>query len=402
MSDGEGPVVGVTMVSHALFHGYELAIPVFVIVWLGVFPVSEAVLGVVIGAGYASIGLGAVPSGILSDAVGSDRLLIVALVGMGAGFLLVSVSTNVYVLALALVVWGAAASVHHPAGLSLLSRASTERGRAFAYHGAAGNVGTVIGPLVTAILLSLVSWRVTAALLVIPAIGGAIAATLLSFGGPTTDDGDGPPGRHGGSTVASVRGSTMSLFSGGFAMILTVVLLYGLYYRGILTFLPAMLTEFATLDAIGTYSRSVSPGEYVYAGLLAVGVVGQYAGGRLTDVVRSERALAAAFGLLFVVALAFVPAAHWGLLPLLVVCVVIGFAVYVTAPIYQVVIAEQVASDIHGLTYGYTYLAMFGIGALGATVAGTALAFAGPGTLFLILSGLAATGAILTVVVLWR
>lgn len=395
MASNEPRVLGVTMLSHALFHGYELAIPVFVVVWLDVFPVTEAVIGLVVGVGYAAIGVGAVPSGVLSDAFGSDRLLVLALGGMGLGFVLVSLSTNVIVLGFALVVWGAAASVHHPAGLSLLSRTETERGRAFAFHGAAGNVGTVLGPLAAAVLLSFVSWRTTAALLVLPAAAGVVLALLLLRDG--VGDVDHPSDTE--QNRSGLRVSSRRLFSGGFLVILSVVVLYGLYYRGILTFLPEILTAFAVFDVIRVFGRVVTPGEYVYAGLLAVGVVGQYAGGRLTDLVPSERALVAAFGLLVVVALAFVPAAQLGLLPLVIVCIAIGFAVYVTAPIYQVVIAERVTADIHGLTYGYTYLAMFGIGAIGATIAGAAIAYATIGTLFLVLAGLAGMAALISSVI---
>lgn len=115
-------VVGLTMVAHAAFHAYELAIPVFVVAWLDAFGISTATLGLVVGAGYALIGLGAVPGGLLSDRYGSTRLLVVSVGGMGAGFLLVGVAPSLLTLAVALVCWGGAASIYHPAGLSLLSR----------------------------------------------------------------------------------------------------------------------------------------------------------------------------------------------------------------------------------------------------------------------------------------
>lgn len=402
MDAEDRPVVGTTMLAHALFHGYELAIPVFVVVWLDVFPVSEGVLGVIVGAGYAAIGIGAVPSGVLADIYGSDRILVAALVGMGAGFLLVSVSTNVVVLAIALVLWGTAASVYHPAGLSLLSRATTERGTAFAYHGAAGNVGTVVGPLATAVLLSVLDWRAVAAVLVVPAFGGAVLAAHLSPNSSSRHLGGPPRGKRGAEGVASIRASTRTLFSGGFVIIFGIVLLYGLYYRGVLTFLPAILRDVTALDSVSLSGQSVSIGEYVYAGLLAIGVFGQYAGGRTTEVVRSEVVLVVAFVLLVVVALAFVPAAGVGVLPLLVVCAIMGFTIYVIAPVYQVTIAEYVTSDIHGLTYGYTYFAMFGVGALGASVAGATLAYASTTTLFVILGGLATTAAVVSGALLRR
>jgi len=388
-------VVAFTMVAHALFHAYELTIPIFVVVWLDAFPVSEALLGLVVGVGYAAIGLGAVPSGVLSDAYGSNRVVLGALLGMGAGFALVSVAPGVPVIALALVVWGAGASLYHPAGLSLLSRGVDQRGTAFAYHGAAGNVGTVLGPLAASVLLVFLHWRIVAALLVLPAAVGVGVGLHLSRDASPVDhraDGDGDEG----ATSGSFRADTRALFGAGFVLIFVVVLLYGLYYRGVLTFLPEILGEVPALDPVRVFGHTVSPGQYVYAGLLAVGVFGQYAGGRLTDAVRTERALVGAFGLLVVGALAFLPAAAAGVGPLLAVCGLLGFAIYVTAPIYQATIAEHVSNETHGLSYGYTYLGMFGIGALGAPLSGAALAFADTTALFLSLAGIAGVAGLLS------
>lgn len=393
MNGDDRPVVGYVMMAHALFHAYELSIPVFVVVWLETFAASEALLGLVVGVGYAAIGLGAVPSGVLSDAYGSARVVLVALLGMALGFGLMSVSPNVVVLALALGVWGTAASLYHPAGLSLVSRAVDERGAAFAYHGAAGNVGTVVGPLAASVLLVFFPWRAVAAVFVVPALVGAVVAVRFSLG--DTDEADDTAAET--PSLGGVRRDTRALFAGGFLVIVPAVLLYGLYYRGVLTFLPEILSGLSTLDPVTTFDFTVSPGQYVYAGLLAVGVGGQYVGGKLTTVVDTRYALVAAFGLLVVGALAFVPATAAGLVPLLAVCVLLGFAVYVTAPIYQATIAEAVDDDTHGLSYGYTYLGMFGVGALGAPLAGAALSYANTTALFVVLAGIAAMGGAVSV-----
>jgi MFS family permease len=302
-----------------------------------------------------------------------------------------------------------AASLYHPAGLSLLSRGVEARGTAFAYHGAAGNVGTVAGPLIASVLLVFLPWRVVAGLLVVPALVGAAVAVRLPLGERTTaetetgaDTGTMTEAETGRTSLGTVRRDTVALFTGGFLLIFPAVLLYGIYYRGALTFLPEILSGLPTLDPITAFGRTIRPGQYVYAGLLTVGVGGQYAGGRLTDVVETEYALVAAFGLLVLGALAFVPAATAGLVPLVAVCLLLGFAIYVTAPVYQATIAESVADDTHGLSYGYTYLGMFGIGALGAPLAGTALSHADPTTLFAVLAGIATLGGLVSVFLLVR
>jgi FSR family fosmidomycin resistance protein-like MFS transporter len=399
MNSTDWSVVKFTMVGHALFHAYELSIPVFIIIWLDVFTTTEALIGLIVGVGYAAIGIGAVPSGILSDKYGSSRVILVALLGMGFGFGLISISPNIVILALALAIWGISASLYHPAGLSLLSRSIEDRGTAFAYHGVAGNVGTILGPLLISILLIFLPWRSVAALSVVPALVGVSIAFKL----PLKE----------GKAVESTKSKTpvwkelyedtQVLLVSGFPIIISAVLLYGLYYRGTLTFLPEILLGIPILNQITLFGYTLNPSQYIYTALLTAGVGGQYAGGRLTDVVEAEYALIMAFVSLVVCALAFIPALASGFISLLIMCLLIGFVIYVTAPIYQAVIAEYAANSTHGLSYGYTYLGMFGIGALGAPLAGTAVSYTSPRVLFLTLAGIAGLAGIMSIYLLaWK
>lgn len=411
MNRNDRAIVGFTMLAHAMFHTYELAIPIFVTVWLDAFAVTEATLGLVVGAGYALIGLGALPSGVLADAYGSKTLVLGSTAGMGGGFLLVGLSPNVAVLGAALILWGAGASLYHPAGLSLLSRGTENRGTAFAYHGAAGNVGTVVGPLAAAVLLAVLDWRLVAVLFVAPALVAGAIAFRLSFDERAATEGDvaadGDPGRttetDGGlGSFRELARDSRRLFTRGFVVLFAIIMLYGLYYRGVLTFLPEILGGLPMFDPVTVFDRSFAPSRYVYAGLLSVGVFGQYAGGKVSDMIETEYALVTTFAALVVAALLFVPASVAGVAPLLAVCGLLGFFVYVAAPVYQATIADYVTADSHGLSYGFTYLAMFGIGALGAALAGTVLTYAGSGTLFVALAGLATLAALLSVYFLVR
>ncbi|WP_458189011.1 MFS transporter [Haladaptatus sp. NG-WS-4] len=412
MKRNDRAIVGFTMLAHAMFHTYELAIPIFVTVWLDAFATTEATLGIVVGAGYALIGLGALPSGILADAYGSKRLVLSSAAGMGGGFLLLSLAPNVAVLGTALVLWGAGASLYHPAGLSLLSRGTENRGTAFAYHGVAGNVGTVVGPLAAAVLLTYFDWRLVAGMFVVPAVVAGTIAFRLSFDERAAIDdaevaADGDPGQtveaDGGlGSLQDLVSDSRLLFTRAFTVVFAIIMLYGLYYRGILTFLPEILGGLQMFEPVSFAGRSFQPSRYVYAGLLFVGMFGQYTGGKVSDLVETEHALVVTFGALVIAALLFVPASAAGVVPLLAVCVLLGFFVYVAAPVYQATIADYVTADSHGLSYGFTYLAMFGIGALGAAMAGTVLTYAGSGALFVTLATLALLAGLLSVYLLVR
>jgi MFS family permease len=375
MNRNDRNLTAFAMLGHSMFHTYELVIPIFVTVWLDGFSVTTATLGLVVGAAYALTGVGALPSGLLADRYGGKRLVVVCMAGMGGGFLLVSAAPNVAVLAVGLLVWGAAASIYHPAGLTLLSRGATERGTAFAYHGMAGNVGVATGPLLGAVLLSFFGWRTVAVLLVIPLVVAITVALRLDF-----EEGAGAEARGSDATESSVDSlasfvvESRRLFVGGFVLVFLVGNLYGLYYRGAFTFLPDILAGLPLFEPATLWGRRVEPSQYVYSGLLILGGLGQFAGGKLVDRVQAEYALVGTFAALVVVAVAFVPAANAGLGPLLVAAGLLGFLVFMEAPINQEVISRHVPADVRGLSFGYTYVAVLGVGALGAAVAGVVLA----------------------------
>jgi MFS family permease len=418
-----------------MVHTYELSIPIFVSIWLVEFSavdlgftqvgVTTATLGVVVTAGYGLFGAGALPSGVLVDRVGSRRLIRACLFGMAASFLLLAVAPGLVAVTLALLVWGIAASVYHPAGLALLSKGVEERGTGFAYHGIAGNIGQGGGPLVTTLLLLFLDWTLVAALLAVPALVAGLYASRAEFDEtaavtPSTDGGEdasvdgGSKATSGVDSLADFRTESLRLFTGGFVLVFVVALCSGLYYRGFLTFLPGVLSSVPGFEpfplsavlpaelarAIGGGSQLVRPERYFYAGLLVVGVFGQYAGGKLSDRIDVEKGIVGGFGMLALLALVFLPVADTGVAPLVVLGAVIGFFLFFVQPFYQATVAEYSPADARGLSYGYTYLGVFGVGALGGTVAGVVLTYAAPAELFVVLAGIAvvATGLGLSLV----
>lgn len=395
MGPNDRALVKFTSLAHALFHTYELSIPLFIGVWMAEFGVSAAVIGVVVGAGYGLIGVGSPASGVLADRFGSRSLILVSVAGMGFGFGLVVFARGIISLAVAVLVWGAFASLYHPAGLSLISRTADARGTVFAYHGAGGNVGTAVGPLVTALLLLVVDWRLAAGVLAASAILLGLVGLRIEFSHEPIDAGETTsPTEELRRTIRDSR----ALFATAFSVAFVAVLLYGTYYRGLLTFLPDVLADTPVLTPVELLGWEVQPSQYVYTALLTVGIGGQYAGGKLTDRIPSTTALFGSFATLVILALLFPPASAAGTLPLVVICLLLGFFVYGTAPIYQVVVAEQVADDAHGLSYGFTYLAMFGVGALGASLAGFVLTHATSTELFVVLAAVAGLGGVFVVV----
>ncbi|MFO7926192.1 MFS transporter [Natronomonas sp.] len=174
MNGNDRSILSITMLGHGMVHMYELAIPIFITVWIADLGVGSATLGIAVTVGYALYGVGAAPSGIVTDAYGSKRLLVVCLLGMGASFGLLALVDDLPGVTTALAGWGLAASIYHPAGLRLISTGVTERGAGFGYHGIAGNVGIALGPLVATTLLIVFEWRFVAAAMAVPAFAAAV------------------------------------------------------------------------------------------------------------------------------------------------------------------------------------------------------------------------------------
>lgn len=369
-------IAGFTMTGHSLVHWFETSIPIFLVVWLAEFDVSVALLGVVVALGYAPFGLGALPGGILADVYGPNRLVLWCLGGMSLSFLVLSIAPNIYAIAVGLMLWGVAASVYHPAGLSLISTGVEERGTVFAWHGIAGNVGIALGPFVAATLLIFLDWQLVAALLAIPGLVAAVYGLSADFdrrGAARTDEEAAADER--ALSASELFGQSRVLFASAFALVFAIVTFEGLFYRGVLTYLPEILHGLPAMDVVELSAdlRGIEPADYIYVGFLVVGMAGQYAGGKLTDRIPAERGLLAIFGVLALLALAFIPVTGMGLGPLLALCAMLGFFLFAIQPFYQNAVAVHTPSDTRGLSYGYTYLGEFGLGSASIAIGGFVL-----------------------------
>ena len=402
MDDNDRSILGFVMVGHAMVHVCELSIPILMTIWLLEFSTNAAVLGWAVAVGYGLFGAGALPGGLLADRFGSRTLVSACLAGMGLAFLALSLAPGVAGVTVAVALWGVAASVYHPAGLTLISNGVRERGRGFAYHGMAGNAGIAGGPLVTALLLLAFDWRTVTAALAAPALFFAVVGFRTEFDPTAAVDLAGGEDRSTPDSVAGFVGETRRLFTVGFLLVFAVVSLNGLYYRGVLTFLPELLGEFLAVGDPAPFLDPASPvaeefdlAQYLYAGLLTVGIGGQYLGGRLTDAVEPDRGLVGMLAALTVVALTFVPAAAAGVAGLLAVSVALGVVLFGIQPLSQATIAKYSRPEARGLSFGYTYLAIFGVGALGAAIAGAVLTYAPPPAMFAVLASFSAVAGLL-------
>ena len=399
MDDNDRSIAVFTMLGHGLVHWFEMSIPIFLVAWRGAFDVSLVLVGLVVALGYAPFGIGALPGGVLADRYGPRRVILACFAGMTGSFLLLAVASSMPAIAVALLLWGAAASVYHPAGNALISTGARRRGTVFAYHGMAGNVGIALGPFTAATLLIFLDWSVVAALVALPGLAAAAYAWRVSFD-PTaaTDDADAGAGTP--LSLSTFLDNSRRLLASAFLVVFVLVTFEGLFYRGILTFLPEILQDLEAIEGVTAGLAGIEPGDYIFVGLLVVGVLGQYVGGKLTERVAVERGLVLMFGTLATLAVVFVPVAALGLAPLLVLCGVLGFFLFAIQPFYQVAVALYTPADTRGLSYGYTFLAEFGFGAASVAIGGFVLGQYTLGAFFFVLAGFAVVGGLLALLLL--
>ena len=398
LNTNDRSIAGFTMAGHSLVHWFETSIPIFLVVWLAEFDVSVALAGIIVAFGYALFGLGALPAGVLVDRYGPKRLILLCLVGMSASFLVLALSMSIYAVAVGLVCWGVTASVYHPAGLALISTGVEERGTVFAWHGIAGNAGIALGPFAAATLLFLVDqWQLVAAILAVPGFIAAAYGLQADFD-PTAAESEADAEANDALSLGEFLTNSRVLFTSAFAVVFDIIAVEGLYYRGMLTYLPEILHGLPAIGDItlSTNLEGISPGDYIYVSLLVVGMAGQYVGGKLTDRIRSERGLIAIFAVLCVLALAFVPIMSMGLVPIVLYCIVLGFFLFATQPLYQDAVAVHTPARARGLSYGYTYVGKFGIGPVSIAIGGFILGGFSTALFFGVLAAFAFGGMALT------
>lgn len=368
--------------SHGMVHTYELSVPIFVTVWLETFSTSRAALGVLTMIGYGLFGLGGIPAGLVADRYNPRVLLLLALGGMSLSFLLIGLAPNLVLLGLAFALWGIAASIHHPSSLSLISRSVKARGRGLAYHGMAGNFGIAVGPLLTSLMLTFLHWRTVAFLLAVPALLISLLGTRFSFDrgfrGEESSTGEAP-------NITSFRNffrRSRGLFTPSFSLLILVVIFTGLYYRGILTFLPDFFARLPQIPSLTFRGISFEGGRYLYSGLLILGMLGQYVGGRLSDHFDSLTCLLTVRSTQTLLAFAFIPVEYYPF-PLLVGLGGIMILVLFSAqPLRQAAIADFSPDENRGLAYGYNFFGTFGVGAIGAGLSGVILFYSSTVVLF--------------------
>lgn len=125
----------------------------------------------------------AIPAGLLSDKIGSKKMLLMSFLFAAAGATLAGLARNPVMLVVAISLVYVNTTIYHPASYSYTTKifGISERSKALGLHGAGGNLGHAMGPLAVSLLVGLLAWhwRRVYLLLAVPMIAGIVMVLFL-------------------------------------------------------------------------------------------------------------------------------------------------------------------------------------------------------------------------------
>ena len=233
--------MGVAGGAHALHDGYTDLIYVMLPIWQVEFGLSYAAIGLLRGMFAGTMAGFQIPAGLLSERLGVPLVLAAGTALAGLGYCLAPLIGSYPGLIAILLIAGLGASTQHPLASALVARAfaGPRSLGALGTYNFAGDLGKMALPAAASLLLVLMPWRPTLALL--GAIGLAAALVILAV-----------TPRYAAVQAEARPGAASGQARGGFPILLSIGVIDSATRMGFLTFLPFLLTaKGAALPTIG-------------------------------------------------------------------------------------------------------------------------------------------------------
>lgn len=293
------------------------------------------------------------PAGILTDRVSNHgRLLLATFWWVAVGYLLASLATDFWAIALLLALAGMGDAAWHPIATGVLvQRAPATRARMLGVHAVGGALAEVLAPLCVGALLAFFDWRTTLQISLLPAvIMGLVFWPLVGRGLKRSAR---PP-------VAVDYGALFRIWRRpqGLALI-AMMIAYNMAVYALLSMTPLFLQRDQGLSSAQT--------GVAFAGMLLIGALAQPLVGHISDV--SGRKPVVLTGLALAV-LGLLAVAFGSSLWLIIGGLVVAAAVF--TGIRSSILASAVDHSGRGeaTTLGFAFMMLDGVGALGAVLAG--------------------------------
>jgi MFS family permease len=242
----ERRAAGVACGAHALHDGYTDLIYIMLPIWQAEFGLSYAALGLLRSCFSGTMAGLQIPSGLLSEKWGVPLVLAGGTALSGIGYLIAGASVGFPMLVIALLIGGTGSSVQHPLASALVARAfaGARSLKALGTYNFAGDIGKMTVPALASLMLVVMPWQPTVAIL-----GGAglVAAAAIYFLIP----------RFPAEAVAPKEKKTDFAATGrttkfAFPVLLSIGMIDSATRMAFLTFLPFLLiSKGASLPTVG-------------------------------------------------------------------------------------------------------------------------------------------------------
>lgn len=356
------PYTLLTLVSaaHAMTHMYAALLPLTYPFIMEEFGINYTLLG-------AMMGVASLMGGLLQFVFGYASRYVPRKVLIGGGNVFLGMSTA----------WGGAApsfahyalarcaaaivtSPQHPVGNSMIADRFGKklRGLALAINYSGGNAGTLLVPMVAALLITAVGWRQTMVLFALPPfLCGLLVMTLVH------DESSASPEKgEGKKTFGSMLGETRQIFSSRTFLFLMAASLVAAGGRGlgiVLNFIPPYLGD--SQKGLGLPTETVG---LVYTTLLIGSVVGPLLSGRVSDWLGIRKPIIIAAYLLATASVVFLATSSVQGWLLHLVIFVFGCAVFSESPLVQSFMSEIVREGSRDIMFGSYFAIAFGVSSI--------------------------------------
>ena len=304
---------------------------------------------------FLAFGALALPSGLLSDRVGSLKVM-----KIGLGLFLLSIvgivlSNGPLGLWLSLLLLGVGAGTYHPAGLSLVSKLyPKDMGKAMGFNGLLGNLGESSSPIIAAAVGVYIGWKYPYLFWSIPIL------VLLSISFSIKDSKVKDYIQDEENLDFKYLEETRKLISKKFVLYILILLFRGLFYTGTVL----LLTTFAK-DVL---SIRVLIGGIITTILIVAGMPGQILGGKISDRLGYKKPLLI-FTLIASISIALIANTSNSII-FVIFSMLMGFSYFAAQPAQNMLTASMGSPKIRGLLYGFSSLCIFGFGSFAVSVGG--------------------------------
>jgi MFS family permease len=125
----------------------------------------------------------AIPTGLLSDRIGSKKMLFLSFIFAAAGAIIAGLARSPVMLVIAVSLVYVNTTIYHPASYSYTTKIfkPADRSKALGIHGAGGTLGRAMGPIAVSLLVGLLAWqwRHVYLLLALPMVAGLVMVFFL-------------------------------------------------------------------------------------------------------------------------------------------------------------------------------------------------------------------------------